>query len=158
MSEPVIRKAGGIVVRYDADRPRVLIVTARDRRKRWVLPKGRVKDGELPAAAALREVEEEGGVTGTVVSPAGVAEYRTNDERVRVDYFLIEHTGPHQRKPEEREARWYAVEDAIAMLSFASARRVLLEAHPQIAERAARHAGGRRRAPRRAGRRQTEAR
>lgn len=131
------------MVRYDGDRPRVLLVTARARRKRWVLPKGTVEDRELPAATALREVEEEGGVTGTVVGPAGTTEYRTNGERVRVDYFIIEHTGRHEHEPEGREIEWCAIEDAIAMLSFASARRILLEAHPQIMERAEQHAARR---------------
>src|SRR5690349_8654952 len=32
----------------------------------WTIPWGRVEPGESPASAALREVQEEGGVTATV--------------------------------------------------------------------------------------------
>ena len=81
-----ILSAGGIVFRRAQGRPEVLLVTARKRRKRWVLPKGRVKRGEAPRAAAVRECREEAGVTGRVVAPAGVAEYGTKAGRMRIEY------------------------------------------------------------------------
>ena len=124
--------AGGIVFRRRQGRPEVLIVTARKRRKRWVLPKGGVKPGEKPRAAAIRECREEAGVTGRVVELAGVAEYGTKAGRVRVEYFIIEFTREVEHAEDERDYQWCAVEDAIAQLTYASARRVLLEAHPRL--------------------------
>lgn len=53
----VVEAAGGIV----RDRHgRTLMIRCRDR---WDLPKGHVESGETPAEAAVREVEEETGIT-----------------------------------------------------------------------------------------------
>ncbi len=45
--------------------PVVLLVTS-STRQRWVLPKGGIEDGETPLEAALREAQEEAGVTGKI--------------------------------------------------------------------------------------------
>jgi 8-oxo-dGTP pyrophosphatase MutT (NUDIX family) len=128
---PVVQ-AGGIVFRSEKGEPRVLIVTARRRRKRWILPKGTVEEGEEPSEAALREVREEAGVTGTIVRHASTVRYNTRRGRVQVEYYLIRYRRAVDGGDEERRTLWCAVEDAIRMLTYASARRVLLEAHPLI--------------------------
>ena len=125
-------QAGGIVVRRERGKPLVLVVTAKKRRNRWVLPKGRVARGESAAKAALREVREEAGVCGRVVGPAGAATFTTGGRRTRVEYYLIQYTRPSNDEGEDRKVEWCAVEDAIQMLCYASARRVLLEAHARI--------------------------
>jgi 8-oxo-dGTP pyrophosphatase MutT (NUDIX family) len=132
MRRPIVLLAGGIMVRCERGEPRVLIVTTR-RRKRWVLPKGRVEDGERPSTAALREVREEAGVSGKLRGRAGIAEYNTRGGRTRVEYFLFEYTRPTRKGGDDkREIRWCAVEDAIMLLTYASARRVLLDAYDRI--------------------------
>ncbi len=55
--------AGGIVLRQEQP-PRFAVVRLR-KRNEWVLPKGKLDDGETPRAAAEREVMEE---TGHAVS------------------------------------------------------------------------------------------
>jgi 8-oxo-dGTP pyrophosphatase MutT (NUDIX family) len=119
------------VVRRSREGVRVLVVSARRRRNRWVLPKGTVQTGEAPAAAALREVREEAGVTGRARGRGSVAEYNTRGGRVRVEYFLIEFRR-ESGDGEGRRVRWCAVEDAIALLTYASARRALLESNDKI--------------------------
>jgi len=128
-----IRQAGGIVVRRDNGVPRVLIVTARKRRRRWVLPKGTVEQGERPAATALREIREEAGVTGKVIAPAGTTEYNARAGRVRVQYYLIEFKRATNGRREDRDVRWCVVEDAMKKLTYANARRVLLSVKGKIA-------------------------
>ena len=142
-----LRQAGGIVVRMERGQVRVLVVTARKKRNRWVFPKGTVKRNEEPADAAVREVEEEAGVTGDVIDRLGTVRYPSRDGFVRLEYFLIAYSGPHEEESEEaREVVWCAVEDAIKLLTYASARRILLEAHPRILEHAAQQRSGSRRA------------
>jgi hypothetical protein len=69
-------------------------------------------------------------------------EYNTARGRTRVEYYLLEYTRPTKTGgDEERDARWCAVEDAIGLLTYASARRVLLEAHPRIMELMKKDAG-----------------
>lgn len=146
MAPDALRQAGGIVVRNGDGGPRVLLVTARRNRKRWVFPKGTVKRREEPEDAAVREVWEEAGVKAKMVGPAGVARHSTRGGRVTVEYFLLSHVRQDDDGGEkEREVRWCAIEDAMAMLSYASARRILLEAYPEILRRQAkkRAQGGR---------------
>ena len=126
-----IRQAGAIVFRGGADELRVLVISARRNRKRWVLPKGTVKRSEAPADAALRELWEEAGIRGRVVGRVGTAAYQTADGRVECDYFLIRYTRQYEGEGEGREQRWCAVEDAISLLTYATARRAVLEAYPK---------------------------
>ena len=129
---PPILQAGGIVVRMRDGRPLVLVVSGRRNRKRWVLPKGTVEDGERPAAAARREVREEAGIVGTARGRVAVAEYNARPGRVRVEYFLIQFRRQLDEGHEGRRVRWCAVEDAIKLLTYASARRALLDANDRI--------------------------
>lgn len=53
-----VMAAGGVVV---SPRGEVLLIY---RRGKWDLPKGKIEQGETPVRAAVREVEEECGITG----------------------------------------------------------------------------------------------
>ena len=129
--------AGGLVVRGDEV---LLIATAGGRR--WQLPKGHLEEGELPAEAAVREVREETGVTGTIVAPLSGVDY-TFVERGRrrikkhVDYFLLAYESGSEADFEPREvvaARWFPWSEAIARLSHANDRRVAEQAWRLVRE------------------------
>jgi|JI10StandDraft_1071094.scaffolds.fasta_scaffold296468_3 8-oxo-dGTP pyrophosphatase MutT (NUDIX family) len=132
--------AGGLVVRGDEV---LLIATAGGRR--WQLPKGHLEAGELPAEAAVREVREETGVTGSIVAPLSGVDY-TFLERGRhrikkhVDYFLLAYESGSEADFEPREvvaARWFPWREAIAKLSHANDRRVAEQAWNIARERQA---------------------
>ncbi len=57
---PLIRAAGGVVRYKDSDGPVLMI----HRGGKWDLPKGKIDPGESEKEAAVREVEEECGITG----------------------------------------------------------------------------------------------
>ena len=57
----------------------LLLVTSRTR-KRWVLPKGKIKPGVLPQASAAREAYEEAGIIG-VVSNTPLGTYRQSSSK-----------------------------------------------------------------------------
>lgn len=42
----------------------------------WVMPKGKLEEGESPAGAALREVQEETGLSAQIVEEIGPTRYR----------------------------------------------------------------------------------
>ena len=63
----------------------------------WTISKGKVEEGEDVRAGAIREIQEEMGLTIKIVEELGVNEYIANDSKVeggkkkkRVTYFLAE--------------------------------------------------------------------
>jgi 8-oxo-dGTP pyrophosphatase MutT (NUDIX family) len=62
--------AGGVVFRDG----KVLIL--RTRTDEWVLPKGKIEEGESGAETAVREVLEETGIRAEAVEPFGVTQYQ----------------------------------------------------------------------------------
>ncbi len=57
---PIIRAAGGVVRQKNIEGPILMI----HRSGKWDLPKGKIDPGESEKEAAVREVEEECGITG----------------------------------------------------------------------------------------------
>ncbi|MGH2692148.1 MAG: NUDIX hydrolase [Actinomycetota bacterium] len=128
--------AGGVLVRSSDDGPEVLLASRRTRRGElvWGLPKGLVEEGESPEAAALREVREETGHTGTIREPLGEVSYWFvwDGDRIRktVHFFLMEHSGeePVERDHEMEEVRWFRLHAAPDIAGFKSEKDILRRA------------------------------
>jgi len=73
MSGTVIVSCGGVVIH----RNKVLLLYKNQsgRHQAWVLPKGSIEEGETFPQTALREVEEESGVTAHIVKYLGETHY-----------------------------------------------------------------------------------
>ncbi|CAN5173153.1 hypothetical protein BH23GEM2_BH23GEM2_04110 [soil metagenome] len=109
---------------------------------RWQLPKGLVDRGEKPEDTAVREIREEAGVQATIVAPLDRIGYwyqRTEKgTRVRVrkfvHFYLLRYRSGNVRQHDNEvlEARWVPLDDAGAMLAFASEREVLAEAAQKL--------------------------
>jgi 8-oxo-dGTP pyrophosphatase MutT (NUDIX family) len=129
---PLIHQAGSIVVRLDRKEPQVLLVTAKRNPKNWIFPKGHIEKGETPEAAAIREMREEAGVVGTVIGPAGVAEYSFLGARARVEYYLVRLT-QEEGPPEDGRSRiWCGLDEALERLSYKNNRKLLRKAWKQF--------------------------
>jgi 8-oxo-dGTP diphosphatase len=124
----LVKQSGSIVVRFDGKEPRVLLVTAKRDRQRWIFPKGHIERGETAEAAAVRETREEAGVIGKPIAPAGIIEYQFLGAKTRVEYFLSvlqREAGP----PEPgRERVWCCYDEALERLSFRNMRKLLRKA------------------------------
>lgn len=121
---PPLTHAGCVVVREDAGRSLFLVVRSSDGRH-WVLPKGHIEAGESPSEAARREVQEEAGVTGEVVTRLGVDAWRTpQGEDARGVYFLMRFTATG-RAAEERPVRWLEAGAAREAIVFPGLRAIL---------------------------------
>jgi len=110
---------GALPWRMDGGSLRVLLITTRTTR-RWIIPKGWPMEGKQPHEAAAQEAWEEAGVRGDIgANPIGAFHYAKlkssgKVKRLRVDVFPLSVTEELADWPEaqERERRWFSVEDA----------------------------------------------
>lgn len=135
--------AGGVVYRVHDGRPVYLLI--RDSYKNWGFPKGHIERGELPEAAALREVSEETGLEDLEVR----GEIDTIDWYFRfrgrlihkVCHFYLMETAAIRTCPQRAEGitacKWVSFEDADSRISYGNARDILRLANEHVAARAA---------------------
>ncbi|MDY0968671.1 MULTISPECIES: NUDIX hydrolase [unclassified Sphingomonas] len=111
----------------------VLLVTSR-KRSRWVLPKGKVKQGMPAHRSAAREAFEEAGVTGTI-SALLVGTYhqlKTQDdgqaEMVAVQAFpmLVRQENKSWPEMHQRQRCWMPINTAIGAVRNSELRAVLI--------------------------------
>ena len=76
-------QAGAVVLVRD----KVALRLARD--GTWVLPKGHIEEGETPEAAAVREVAEEMGLSGSLGAAVGELRFEQAGRPRHVSYFLF---------------------------------------------------------------------
>ena len=130
MARAPVMAAGGIVMRREQP-PLIAVVRVR-KRDEWVLPKGKLDDGETPRAAARREVLEETGHNVTVHEFLGTLVYESGGRPKVVHYWRMEAAGTQARElmSDIRAVDWLPLEDAIARLSLISERAFLENVGP----------------------------
>jgi 8-oxo-dGTP diphosphatase len=145
MARTPVLAAGGIVLRPAAT-PLVAVVRLR-KRNEWVLPKGKLDDGETPRAAAEREVMEETGHDVAVHEFLGTLVYETSGGPKVVHYWRMEARGGavHELMRDVRAVDWLPLADAVDRLSRGYERAFLENVGP-IALAAAAHAAPARKA------------
>lgn len=117
MARAPVMAAGGIVLRRG---PAPLIAVVRQRkRNEWVLPKGKLDDGETPQEAAYREVLEETGHDVAVHEFLGTLVYQSGGRSKVVHFWRMEAGGGPIRKlmNDVKAVNWLTLDDAIARLS-----------------------------------------
>ena len=118
--------AGALAVRTDRGGPEYLVVSSSDG-SAWVLPKGHIEPGEEARTTALRELEEEAGVRGSVVASLPTQRFHRGSEEIVVGYYLVK-AEDFGASPEGRELRWESEAGAMKRLTFEDARAVIREA------------------------------
>ncbi|PZS20201.1 MAG: NUDIX hydrolase [Pseudonocardiales bacterium] len=118
--------AGGLVLDLGGDVPLGALIGRTDRQGRllWSLPKGHIEAGETPEQAAVREVEEETGISGEILAELGtidfwfVAEGRRIHKTVR--HYLLRATGGQLSDAdiEVTEVAWVPLPDISAQLAY----------------------------------------
>jgi ADP-ribose pyrophosphatase YjhB (NUDIX family) len=115
-----------------------VVLIATDGGKRWGLPKGHVRRGELAEEAAMREIAEETGLEGQVEQHLATIEYwfRASSARIHkyVDLFLLALSGEvTPQQSEVDDAQWFVLEDALLVSSFKREREVLAQVQELLA-------------------------
>lgn len=127
--------AGGVVVDLETPGHPVAIIARINRggRLEWCLPKGHPEGQETDAEAAVREIEEETGIAGEILSPLGSIDYwfSVSGHRVHktVHHFLLEAVGGHlttENDPDHEavDVAWVKIDDIGRKLSFPNERRI----------------------------------
>jgi 8-oxo-dGTP pyrophosphatase MutT (NUDIX family) len=115
----VIRAAGGAVVRLRGGDVEVLLVH-RQAYDDWTFPKGKALPDETDEACAVREVEEETGLTCALDTELPSTVYRdARDRRKRVRYWLMRPVGGRLAFDHEvDDGRWLTLADASGLLTY----------------------------------------
>jgi 8-oxo-dGTP diphosphatase len=144
MARTPVLAAGGIVLRQ-ADKPLVAVVRLR-KRDEWVLPKGKLDNGETPRAAAEREVMEETGHDVFVHEFLGTLVYESRSGAKVVHYWRMEARGGavYDLMRDVRAVDWLPLDAAVDRLSRDHERAFLENVGPIALSAASRAATARR--------------
>ncbi len=127
--------AGGIVVDTSTGTLNVAIIARLNRggRLEWCLPKGHPENQEDSEQAAVREIEEETGIQGDILTALGSIDYwfTVSGHRVHktVHHFLLVATGGDltiENDPDHEavDVAWVPLEELGRKLSFPNERRI----------------------------------
>ena len=129
--------AGGIVLRQET--PPLIAVVRLRKRNEWVLPKGKLDDGETPRAAAIREVLEETGHEVSVHEFLGTLVYESGGRSKVVHYWRMETSGGqvYELMDDVKAVDWLPLDAAVERLSRGYERVFLSNVGPLALEAAA---------------------
>ena len=133
--------AGGVVWRRDGRGRLQVVVCGRRSERIWCLPKGTPDGNELIEETAIREVEEETGLTVRMGAPLGSIEYWFTALGVRyhklVHHWLMEPTGGDvsHHDHEFDEVRWLPAEEALTLLTYDGERELVVRAVQELGEK-----------------------
>lgn len=131
--------AGSVVV---SDQGNVLVVNQNG--NSWSLPKGHIDPGETAREAAIRETEEESGITGLEFIKdlgsyerfrIGVDGNEETSELKHITMFLYraKEVEPHPTDPHNPEARWVSPGEVEALLTHPKDKEFFCDIFPEVA-------------------------
>jgi 8-oxo-dGTP pyrophosphatase MutT (NUDIX family) len=133
--------AGGLVLDLSGPVPAGALIGRTNRRGQllWSLPKGHLEGGETAEQAAVREVAEETGITGTIVGELGTIDFWfiADGRRIHktVHHFLLRAIGGQlsDSDVEVTEVAWVPLPDIADKLAYSDERDLLTAANRLLA-------------------------
>ncbi len=134
--------SGGVLYRKkDANIEIVLIKrVTKSKQYVWCLPKGKIEESESSPDAAIREVKEETGFLGEIVSGIGTVNYwfHSPEDKMKVYktvyFFLMRYISGVSKDHdyEVEEVKWFDFSDALNVSSYDSEREIIKKAKEGI--------------------------
>jgi 8-oxo-dGTP pyrophosphatase MutT (NUDIX family) len=124
----VIHAAGGVVWRRGAAGRLEVVLVHRPSYDDWSFPKGKRDAGERDEDTALREVEEETGLScrlGPELASTTYLDAKSRQKLVRYWAMTVEDERPRPPDHEVDEVRWLPKKDAKRLLTYERDRKVL---------------------------------
>lgn len=131
-----LQSAGGVLV-VISNHARYTVVLHRREPVEWRLPKGKLRPGETPRQAAVREVYEETGIRAAAGQLVGTTEYDYVELETaqvvhkQVLFYLMSVPRREPIQVEEAtfdEGRWVSVAEAQRLLTFPNEQRIVHQA------------------------------
>jgi ADP-ribose pyrophosphatase YjhB (NUDIX family) len=125
--------AGGLIVDTSAVELPAALIARLDRKGRllWSLPKGHIEVGETAEQAAVREIQEETGISGGLLGELGIIDFWFVAEGKRVHktvhHFLLRAEGGELSDAdiEVAEVAWVPLDEVEARLAYSDERRLV---------------------------------
>ncbi len=127
---------GGVVI----FRGKILLLykNIRSKYEGWVLPKGTVEEGESFEETALREVQEETGVSAQIVRYIGKSQYTfttAKEEILKSVHWYLMIADSYYSKPQREEffldSGYYKYHEAFHLLKFSNEKQIVEKAYAE---------------------------
>ena len=141
LTRKAVFSSGGVVYRGEREGIEI-VICGRTREGLWALPKGSPMDGETPSETALREVQEETGLSVMIEGNLGSIRYQfsapdgTEFDKTVEHYLMKSVSGNLADHDAEFDAvRWAPVDDALRLMRYENEREIVRRAVKLIQER-----------------------
>ncbi|MFC1624529.1 NUDIX hydrolase [Candidatus Omnitrophota bacterium] len=123
--------AGGIVIKLEGEKPKVLLI--KDSYGRWTWPKGKIDKGETSSEAAIREIGEETGLKDIeLIDKLGETQYfyrlkgRSIFKKVYIYLFLLKKEQDLKILHEEiQDGAWFTPLEALEKVAYKGSKDLL---------------------------------
>lgn len=129
--DKVVMQSGVVPYRLKKGKPHIVLITARNTDRNWILPKGHLEKGFSPEDSAAREAYEEAGVKGAVAKQkVGSVSYSKLGRKYKVGFYLMRVSKICKKWPEmsERQRLVVPADEALRLACDSKVKHILLDA------------------------------